>query len=445
MKFTDILKKVIVEQSRMEVLADKLTKPQGKNKPLLKPEELFALIVADPETKVQGDVDIDSFGGDFDVVKKVGPYAQWLIKQYLSIVPNVEGEVIPKENEKEYKSVLKKLRGQFWEDLYKTTEDLKKFHKFKQRLPQEQRDINKMTIDTLFNAVKDFSLTKEKASAEEKQEAAKTFVHPGSDLIYNGPNWVVTKVTDTGKLGKDAACFFGGYNEETRWCTSAPGLQWFERYINKGPLYQVFKKSSPPADKTGLPKERYQFHFQDSQFMDINDRQIDLVKFLNQEAPEIKDLFKHEFAQNLRKGSGNEKQLVIEYPRDATSKYIALYGWDDLLDSLDPSLTAIDFTNSSGEPLDLKFPSKLADLKNLQTFYVENGISQVPEELKNLKNLEFISFPNNKNLKELPEWLADMPNLIALSIKGAPSNIKIPKKLQDKIDSGEFWFVHNND
>jgi hypothetical protein len=340
---------------------------------------------------------------------------------------------------------LKKLRGQFWEDLYKTTEDLKKFHRFKNRLPQEQRDINKLTIDSLFNAVKDFSLTKEKASAEEKQEAAKTFVHPGADLIYNGPNWVVTKVTDTGKLGKDAACFFGGYNEETRWCTSAPGLQWFERYINKGPLYQVFKKSSAPSDKTGLPKERYQFHFQDSQFMDINDRQIDLVKFLNQEAPEIKNLFKHEFAQNLRKGSGNEKQLVIEYPRDATSKYIALYGWDDLLDSLDPSLTAIDFTNSSGEALDLKFPSKLADLKNLQTFYVENGISEVPEELKNLKNLEFISFPNNKNLKELPEWLADMPNLIALSIKGAPSNIKIPKKLQDKIDSGEFWFVHNND
>jgi len=84
-------------------------------------------------------------------------------------------------------------------------------------------------------------------------------------------------------------------------------------------------------------------------------------------------------------------------------------------------------------------------LKNLQTFYVENGISEVPEELKGLKNLEFISFPNNKNLRELPEWLADMPNLIALSIKGAPSNIKIPKKLQDKIDSGEFWFVHNNE
>lgn len=443
MKFTDILKKVIVEQSRMEVLADKLTKSQGKNKPLLKPEELFALIVADPETKVQGDVDIDSFGGDFDAVKKVGPYAQWLIKQYLSIVPNVEGEVIPKENEKEYKSVLKKLRGQFWEDLYKTTEDLKKFHRFKNRLPQEQRDINKLTIDSLFNAVKDFSLTKEKASAEEKQEAAKTFVHPGADLIYNGPNWVVTKVTDTGKLGKDAACFFGGYNEETRWCTSAPGLQWFERYINKGPLYQVFKKSSPVSDKTGLPKERYQFHFQDSQFMDINDRQIDLVKFLNQEAPEIKNLFKHEFAQNLRKGSGNDKQLVIEYPRDATSKYIALYGWDDLLDSLDPSLTAIDFTNSSGESLDLKFPSKLADLKNLTTFYVENAISEVPEELKNLENLEFVSFPNNKNLRELPEWLADLPNLIALSIKGVPSNVKIGPKLKDKIENGGLWFVHN--
>jgi hypothetical protein len=443
MRFTDILKKVIVEQSRVEVLADKLTKPQGDKKPLLSARELFALMVADPETKVKPGVDIENFDGNFESIKKAGPYVQWLIKQYLSIVPNVEGEVIPKENEKEYKSVLKKLRGQFWEDLYKTTEDLKKFDRFKSRLPQEIRDINKLTIDSLFDAVKDFSLTKEKASAEEKQEAAKTFVHPGADLIYNGPNWVVTKITDTGKLGKDAACFFGGYNEETRWCTSAPGLQWFERYIGKGPLYQVFKKSSPISDKTGLPKERYQFHFQDSQFMDIQDRQIDLVNFLNNQAPEIKELFKHEFARNLQKKAGNDSQLVIEYPRDSTSKYIALYGWDDLLDSLDPSLTAIDFTNSSSEPLDLKFPAKLADLKNLQTFYVENGISEVPEELKGLKNLEFISFPNNKNLKELPEWLADMPNLIALSIKGAPANIKIPPRLKERIDNGDFWFVHN--
>ena len=68
MKFKDLLKKVIVEQSRMDVLADKLTKAEKGKKPLLTPEELFALIVADPQTKVQDGIDIDEFGGDFSVV-----------------------------------------------------------------------------------------------------------------------------------------------------------------------------------------------------------------------------------------------------------------------------------------------------------------------------------------------------------------------------------------
>lgn len=445
MKFTDILKKVIVEQSRMEVLADKLTKQQGEKKPLLAPEELFALVVADPESKIEGGVDIDNFKGNFNVVKKVGPYTQWLIKQYLSLVPNINGEPIDKtQDEKLYKKYLTKERTQFWEDLYKTTEDLKKFHRFKNRLPQELRDINKLSLDSLFDNVKDFSLEKTKATAQEKEEAAKTFVHPGADLIYDGPNWVVTKITDKGQIGKDAACFFGGYNEETRWCTSAPGLQWFDRYIKDGPLYQVFKKGNDTASRTGLPKERYQFHFPSSQFMDINDRQIDLVKFLSEQAPEIKELFKTEFAKGLSTPDGTE--LSIDYPRDSTSKYVALYGWDDLFKNMNRNIESFDFSNHSGQSLDLKFPKELRELKNLQTFFVENAISEVPEELKGMQNLQFVSLPNNKNLKKLPEWLADLPELIALSIKGTPNDIEIPERLQKKFTSngGSVWFVHND-
>jgi len=445
MKFTTILKNVILEQSRMEVLADKLTKPQGeKKKIIMAPEELFALVVADPESKIVDGVDIDNFDGDFNKVKKVGPYTQWLIKQYLSIVPSVNGEVIPKEDEKEYKSVLKKIRGQFWEDLYKTTEDLKKFHRHKNKLPQELRDINKLTIETLFDNVKDFSLEKEKATKDDRKEASKTFIFPGSDLIYDGPNWVVTKVTDKGQAGKEAACFFGGFNQETRWCTSAPGLNWFDRYIKDGPLYQVFKKGGETADKTGLPKERYQFHFPSGQFMDINDRQINLVEFLKDSAPELKEVFKPEFAKGLTKHDG--KELHMEYPNDSSSKFVALYGWDDFFKSIDQGLESFDFSNKSRQPLTMKFPKELGNLKNLQTFFVEDAIDEVPEELKNLKNLEFLSLPNNRNLKELPEWIADLPNLIAISVKGTPSDLKIPERLRKTFtqNGGKVWFVHND-
>ena len=87
MRFQDLLRRVIVEQSRMDVLADKLTKAEKGKKPLLTPEELFALVVADPQTKVVEGVDIDNFDNDFSVVKKVGPYAQWIIKTYINKKP----------------------------------------------------------------------------------------------------------------------------------------------------------------------------------------------------------------------------------------------------------------------------------------------------------------------------------------------------------------------
>jgi hypothetical protein len=443
MRFTDILRNVIVEQTRMDVLADKLTKSQGKNKPLLKDEELFALIVADPESKVQTDMDIDSFRGDFSVIKKVGPYAQWIIKQYLSLVPmSGDGETpLSKDDEQYYKKELSRSRSQFFEDLYKVTEYLTKFHRFKNRLPAEQRDINKLSVMSLYDAVKDFSLEKTKATKDERKEASISFEYPGAEVLYNGPNWAVTRVSDKGSLGKDAACFYGGFKEETEWCTSSPGLRWFDDYIKDGPLYQIFNKNSKPSPKTGLPEDRYQLSFARNQYMDKHDRNIKLVEFLKERAPEIKDLFKSEFARSLSKGDGSNKQLVIEYPRDASSKYVALYGWDELFKTLNSDITHIDFTNSSNETLNLKFPKELSKLRNLQTFYVENAISEVPEYLKGLEKLEFLSFPKNANLREIPEWVADLPSLIALSLKNTSDDLKIPQRLQDRIDDGNLWFT----
>ena len=87
-------------------------------------------------------------------------------------------------------------------------------------------------------------MEKTKATADEKKEASITYAHPGADIVYRGQDWTVAKITDKGPLGKEAACFYGGsHNEgrrgETTWCTSSPGLTWFDRYIGKGPLYVV--------------------------------------------------------------------------------------------------------------------------------------------------------------------------------------------------------------
>ena len=450
MRFQDLLRRVIVEQSRMDVLADKLTKAEKGKKPLLTPEELFALVVADPQTKVVEGVDIDNFDNDFSVVKKVGPYAQWIIKTYLNQKPLNIDEYDP--NDKLIKNAIVAMKGQFMEDLYKITADLQKFDRHKGKIPSEFRDINKLTPEKLYDLVKDFSMEKTKASKEEKKIASQTYEHPGGEIVFRGPEWTIAKVEDKGQLGKDAACFYGGNQlepskGETRWCTSAPGLSWFDRYIKDGPLYVIIPNTTEGrrGDVSGLPAERYQFHFPSNQFMDVHDQQKDLVQLLNGPMKELKNYFKPEFVKGLSKDAKSGKELVIDYPRDASSKYVALYGWDELFKNIDPQTERIDFTNGSREPLNLSFPKELANLKNLQTFYVENGLSKVPDELKDLKNLEFLSLPNNPNLKELPEWIADLPNLIALSVKGSNSNLKIPERLQQRFveNGGEVWFVQN--
>jgi hypothetical protein len=450
MRFQDLLRRVIVEQSRMDVLADKLTKAEKGKKPLLTPKELFALVIADPQTKVTEGVDVDNFDGDFSVVKKVGPYAQWIIKTYLNQKPLNIDEYDP--NDKLIKNAIVAMKGQFMEDLYKITADLQKFDRHKGKIPSEFRDINKLTPEKLYDLVKDFSMEKTKASKEEKKIASQTYEHPGGEIVFRGPEWTIAKVEDKGQLGKDAACFYGGNQlepskGETRWCTSAPGLSWFDRYIKDGPLYVIIPNTTEGkrGDVSGLPAERYQFHFPSNQFMDVHDRQQDLVQLLNGPMKELKNYFKPEFVKGLSKDAKSGKELVIDYPRDASSKYVALYGWDELFKNIDPQTERIDFTNGSREPLNLSFPKELANLKNLQTFYVENGLSKVPDELKDLKNLEFLSLPNNPNLKELPEWIADLPNLIALSVKGSNSDLKIPERLQQRFveNGGEVWFVQN--
>ena len=95
MRFTSILKTIIVEQSRIEILFDALTKPtknkEGKkSKPKLTKEEFFNLVQADPTTKTN-EVDLTTADPkDFSKVK-AGKYVQWLIKNYLN--PQTESQI----------------------------------------------------------------------------------------------------------------------------------------------------------------------------------------------------------------------------------------------------------------------------------------------------------------------------------------------------------------
>jgi hypothetical protein len=455
MRFTDLLTKLIVEQSRFKVLYDKNVKPKDKDgrggdkpKGHMDFETLKTLIFADPTTKKPDDFDIETATVDDMEKVKVGKYTNWLIKQYVNI------ELTPEEKEIDYRSpaferVLLRARDLFMENLYKVTDDLNYFEVAKKYLPQDQRDINKFTISTLFDLLSDFKIPEKKKSEIEKKEVKKTrqgFNHKGGKILYEGPNWTLIKIDDKGQIGKDAAIWYGGFQahreNESSWCTSAPGLSWFEKYIKDGPLYVVFPNDDKGqvGDKTGLPRERYQFHFPSNQYMDRDDRQIDLVGMLNGPMSELKDFFKPEFAKGLVSDGG--EKVDIEYPGSSAGKFIALYGFDELFESLPDTIEYLYVKNESNTTIEYDLPETIGRFTNLTAIMFKNFIKKLPNSIGNLKNLSLVTLTNNAKLDTLPESMADLPELTFINLVGNSPNFKIPEKLKEQLtDEGDGFYL----
>ena len=434
MKFNNIIKSIIVEQGRYEILKKTYTQPKKKGEKV-KPakmslEQLNKMVMTDPTTRRDG-----------DNIKKAGKYVNWIIKQFLQIEPNIEASYGTPQFKKEFKEKT----DLFFEDLYKTSDDLIKFDRFKSQIDDELRDINKLTIDSLFNAVKHFSLEKASTTKAERKEMK---VHPGAELVYSGSKYDVYMIEDQGDLGKEAACFYGGQNKETRWCTSAPGLSYFNTYIKQGPLYVLVDRTDTEVGEiSGLPKHRYQFHFPSNQFMNTDDRQINLVEFLLGEEEGLREFFKPEFMKGLSNADGTE--ISVEYPKDAASKFIALYGFDKFFDDLPNNLGRLDFIKTSGssrygqesaKDLNIKIPSSIGRFKNMYALHLDGILDELPSEISNLEDLMFLSLPNNKNLKSLPKEMAEkngneykMKNLAVITLAGSNPNIEIPEEVQTMI------------
>jgi len=426
MRFTSILKQVILEQSRFEILRDTLTKPaqdkQGnKIKAKMTPQEFLAIVQADPTTRMNN-IDPETANSKELEKIKAGKYVQWLLKNYLT--PKTERQ----PGDSGYDKEVKQVKETFMEDLYKVTDDLKKFERFKGKLPEEARDINKLTPDSLYDAVKDFDLTLATTTKSERKAAP---VHPGAKLMYDGDNWRVIEIKDKGVVGKEAACFYGGNNQETRWCTSAPGASWFDRYIKDGPLYVIFNPNDPDiAPTTGLPKTRYQFHFPSNQFMDKDDRQQDLVQLLNGPMSELKDFFKPEFAKGLT--VGGQKLVIDSFNHGAIGKFIALYGLDDLIGNLPDTLEEFQIQNRDNKAdITIKIPEQIGRFKDLHMILLDNCVESVPDAICTLPKLRFLALINNPKLTSIPECIVDLPSLYFLNLKGS-NNVRVPDAIKAK-------------
>jgi len=416
LSFTDILSKVILENSRYEVLVNKFAKAKKKGqKPKIELDILTDLMQADPTTK--GD-----FEGDRDTrdIQKVGAYSQWIIKQWMKLQQEADKHYA--YGSPDWGVKLEQLQKQFMEDLYKTTEDLQKFHRFKQQIPQEKRDINRIeSFDELYELTKDFSLEQATTTKADR-------VRQDAELVYDGPNWEILI-----PKSREASCHYGA---NTRWCTAGSTNNYYDHYSKQGPLYIITNKKDPT--------DKYQFHFESNQFMDKEDRSVSLSPFLN-DRPELKEFFKEMFKRFLNKDQQHGKRVQVKYPNDNVSKYIGIYGFDEFMESLPQDMVRFDFEAGGGYGNQDKLasrplPEKFTTFSDLQILHIEGLVSEIPESIGNLKKLKFLSLAKNPDLKSLPESLADLENLEVINIKDSP-NVEIGPRLQEKDDNEELIII----
>lgn len=166
----------------------------------------------------------------------------------------------PSPNKKYTDWILNRYKqGKFrMEDSQRVRDTIHDFMHFQDRLPE--KDINKYKdLIEIRDAVRKKSHEIVTASDNAPID------HAGAKKIYDKNGLVIYKI-----LSLQAARF---YAEGTEWCTKARDM--YEEYSGRGPLYIVFTE-----DKHNKTWYKYQFHLETSQFMDIDDREVDLKDFI---------------------------------------------------------------------------------------------------------------------------------------------------------------------
>lgn len=146
----------------------------------------------------------------------------------------------------------------------------------------------------------------------------------------------------------------------------------------------------------------------------------------------VKEELKQKFSTQFTSGSNN-KEVDIVFPSGETSKFIALYGIDSLFDNLPLDITDFSFENRSETKIILNIPSSISKFQNLEILKLDNCVDKVPEEICQLKNLNFLTLNGNKNLMTIPECIGNMESLTFLSLKGC-DNVEVPMSVKEKAD-----------
>jgi hypothetical protein len=192
-------------------------------------KELFDKIVkADPTSVIKPTGEIG----------RMGNYSKWLLKLY-------------------------KNRQLLVEDLYKATSYLTTFNAIQSKIEVSERNIDKYdSLPTLFKFISTVGGTGKPSEDETYLIEDRYYINNGEAEIYYEDEKVLILIPKSYEASKF-------YAHATEWCTAYPDN--YEYYTTKGNLYIIINKRNINSDNC---YRLMQFHFEDAQFMDINDSEI---------------------------------------------------------------------------------------------------------------------------------------------------------------------------
>ncbi len=143
----------------------------------------------------------------------------------------------------------------------------------------------------------------------------------------------------------------------------------------------------------------------------------------------LKEKMKGKFATDfVSSGGKNDKSVQIKIPAQKEGKFIALYGFDELIKNLPSDIRFFEIIcvedGYEQYALPTEFCNKFTDI---ETLVLENIVSSIPDNIDNLKNLTVLNLKGNKKLLTLPDSILTMNNLDMVILRNAPKDFTPPK------------------
>lgn len=294
----------------------------------------YKIISADPTTPIKN--------GKPD---KLGKYSQWLLRLFIN----------------------NRLK---LEDLYKATDYLKIFDRYKQNELIPVKDINKLkTLPELFKNIEKQFIALKTGTPQTSGELERYVKEKETRKVYEDNKWLVVI-----PLTHRSACYYG---KNTQWCTASnDDDDHFKHYTAKGPLFINIEKG------TG---RKYQFHFEDGQFMDETDSPIDFTEFFeNKENIPLRDFYVNFIVQQKK-----DKKQGFDIGRDGVelhfegdTPYLHAGSWSDFAEFFYER-------GSSRHGINKEFIRDVLDGDSSKWFYSDSGhvdhrdwINQINKENK---------------------------------------------------------------